>query len=623
MGQQSSQLSEQPRSPTNHSKTLPQASSDQLSSPPRLSTSDLLLKFHKHCLSQLSSIEKSTLSQNVKSFISESEYNPENIQSQTFDALMGLELNYKEFLRFIGISSYIEKDEKLEKLGLLLFKFVSKLRCFPLNDTFQATVTVREVISVLVLVHPEKGSAVRAGVDLESIFYKGLAEQSTLGKESTSGSEEKHQLGSSHEDTHEVSYDHRGIIQWSELISKVKPEEPTSSFISTADLLNIIALILLLHQYNPVTTNFSTAPVLSKGFSEFSHHKMTALSLVKSMSLEITNDNFKDFKLTETDFETTIRTCAPFLLNSEAGLGLGKLLDSLLYSHAQPDRYQDDLNGQTEEHQHPALIAQLSSMLPPTTQWYSSSLHQLYSASKHGYSQRAFESKVLNYTSPTILYLKGPRIMNTDSATQAQSQAYKSFSARYPLFHDEPLPNQTNSDTISYAIYVDQPWRVSNKVGFGSKNVTILQLSPQQRIFHVNDPTCEDLVWFNNQGISFGSALKATSSMVNNVSRGSLLISPTLTHAIFHHLGPSKPYRCLDPRLTYVSYEDRFAIKQFQMIGCGGNKEILEQAKKWEWEKKESERRRYLNKDSFNEDRALLEMAGLVGGYSPNGGSAA
>lgn len=37
---------------------------------------------------------------------------------------------------------------------------------------------------------------------------------------------------------------------------------------------------------------------------------------------------------------------------------------------------------------------------------------------------------------------------------------------------------------VTYAVYIDEPWKVSNKEKFGATNMTIMELTPQQK--HIN-----------------------------------------------------------------------------------------------------------------------------------------
>ena len=76
------------------------------------------------------------------------------------------------------------------------------------------------------------------------------------------------------------------------------------------------------------------------------------------------------------------------------------------------------------------------------------------------------------------------------------------------------------------------------------------------------------------------------------------------------------------PRLLQGSsqdYEDRFLITDLEVWGVGSSKELEEQKKQWDWEKKQAEARQSVNLRSMGEDRALLEMVGLVGNHGSGG----
>ena len=59
-----------------------------------------------------------------------------------------------------------------------------------------------------------------------------------------------------------------------------------------------------------------------------------------------------------------------------------------------------------------------------------------------------------------------------------------------------------------------------------------------------------------------------------------------------------------------------------EVWGCGGDEEAQKQRAAWAWEEREAAARRNVNlgKD-IEADRALLEMAGLVGNHGASGGS--
>lgn len=68
-------------------------------------------------------------------------------------------------------------------------------------------------------------------------------------------------------------------------------------------------------------------------------------------------------------------------------------------------------------------------------------------------------------------------------------------------------------------------------------------------------------------------------------------------------------------------FQDRFRIESLEVWGCGGDDEAKAQAERWAWEEREAEARRRVNLGTgdIDADRALLEMAGLVGGNRSGG----
>jgi predicted mannosyl-3-phosphoglycerate phosphatase (HAD superfamily) len=58
-----------------------------------------------------------------------------------------------------------------------------------------------------------------------------------------------------------------------------------------------------------------------------------------------------------------------------------------------------------------------------------------------------------------------------------------------------------------------------------------------------------------------------------------------------------------------------------EVWGCGGDDEAKAQAARWAWEEREAEARRKVNLGTgdIEADRALLEMAGLVGANRSGG----
>ena len=63
-------------------------------------------------------------------------------------------------------------------------------------------------------------------------------------------------------------------------------------------------------------------------------------------------------------------------------------------------------------------------------------------------------------------------------------------------------------------------------------------------------------------------------------------------------------------------------IREVEVWGCGVDEARDEQKRAWEYERREAERRQNVRiREDLAGDRALLEMAGIIGGSNRSGGS--
>ena len=104
----------------------------------------------------------------------------------------------------------------------------------------------------------------------------------------------------------------------------------------------------------------------------------------------------------------------------------------------------------------------------------------------------------------------------------------------------------------------------------------------------------------------------------------SLLINDSLEYGVFNHDYKARGGAFQTSLVRKYEFQDRFQIESLEVWGCGGDAEAKAQAERWAWEAREAEARRRVNLGSGNveADRALLEMAGLVGA-NQSGGSMA
>ena len=108
----------------------------------------------------------------------------------------------------------------------------------------------------------------------------------------------------------------------------------------------------------------------------------------------------------------------------------------------------------------------------------------------------------------------------------------------------------------------------------------------------------------------------------------SLTIEANLEFAVFRHLVNLSSsndkffHNSQQSHISHEDYEDRFTISTIEVWGLlVSGKELEEQKKQWEWEEKQAEARQNVNIRNLGEERAFLEMAGLVGNHGAAGGS--
>ncbi|CAK7269557.1 Restriction of telomere capping protein 5 [Sporothrix epigloea] len=305
------------------------------------------------------------------------------------------------------------------------------------------------------------------------------------------------------------------------------------------------------------------------------------------------------------------------------------------------------------------ILSQLSFFIPGTSLFRR--LRPLYSGDSDGFSMGSFETRVFNWRAPTILLVKGSRISDRPHGQEA---AFDSALPPRRLPHGNSKPaiatgrsrsSDTDDDeTLIFGAYISQPWRLTHRECFGDSETILFQLSPVHDVFGASTIN-QDYVAFvkpsaGNQhagGIGFGcpsptgTAAQArlkqhqhpASSMEGILPLGplSLMIDANLEFGVMTHdrgratsgapagSGAGGAFHPSAARM--FSFQDRFSISALEVWGCGGDAEAQAQAERWAWEAREAEARRRINLGTgdIEADRALLEMAGLIGGNRSGG----
>ncbi|OBA19594.1 restriction of telomere capping protein 5 [Metschnikowia bicuspidata var. bicuspidata NRRL YB-4993] len=257
---------------------------------------------------------------------------------------------------------------------------------------------------------------------------------------------------------------------------------------------------------------------------------------------------------------------------------------------------------------------------------------ELYIGAQSGFSIRSLELKIFKWQAPTIFLVSGKRLKNK---TIKKNKRYQQFDSEYPRHFrsiEDPRKSwQHENDRVTYAVFVKQPWRNSNKNNFGDEETAIMSILPRLDFFKSKRGllTNGKLIYFNNQGMGVGfgneQPLNKNNTRKHIPGSVSLTIEANLEFAVFRHIvnaGANTPHyfeTSIQNSALHQDYEDRFVITDLEVWGVGSTKELEEQKKQWEWEEKQALARQGVNLRSLGEERAFLEMVGLVGNQGSGG----
>ncbi|POS70524.1 hypothetical protein DHEL01_v211085 [Diaporthe helianthi] len=333
-------------------------------------------------------------------------------------------------------------------------------------------------------------------------------------------------------------------------------------------------------------------------------------------------------------FETVLPVALPFLFQ-----GFNALFGRFVFSKSLDFGKQGghgDKAGEPSPRAAPPLLPDRASIMDSTTLSQLSffipgsslfrRLRLLYSGENDGFSMGSFESKVFNWRAPTILLVRGMRIAGSSGGSEER------FAASLP---PKRFPDGSQSGRLTYGVYISQPWRHSHKECFGDSDTLLFQLQPIHDVFPASTLN-KDYVSFikpgvspTNTGIGVGSPLSPSSSTyrgqsITHLGSVALLLDSSFEFGVFTHDNSSRGGAFKGSVCREFDFQDRFEIESLEVWGCGGDEEAKVQAERWAFEGREAEARRRINLGTgdVEADRALLEMAGLIGG-NRSGGSMA
>lgn len=265
------------------------------------------------------------------------------------------------------------------------------------------------------------------------------------------------------------------------------------------------------------------------------------------------------------------------------------------------------------------ILSQLSFFIKGNTLFRR--LRPLYLGADAGFSLGSIEQKAFNWRAPSILLVSGTRLSSIPSGSRERAFAANLPPKRFP---DGASGNNSKAKVILGA-YIDVPWKHTYKEAIGSSEMLLFQLSPVHEVFRASTLST-DYLTFTKTGIGLGCPppkAKNVSGMSSHTALGpvSLMLDSSLEFGVFTH--DSTGGGSFHPSQTRKSdWQDRFEIESLEIWGCGGDEEAERQRAAWAFEEREAEARKSvkMGKD-IEADRALLEMAGLVGNHNSSGGS--
>ncbi|KAJ4329229.1 Restriction of telomere capping protein 5 [Fusarium piperis] len=246
----------------------------------------------------------------------------------------------------------------------------------------------------------------------------------------------------------------------------------------------------------------------------------------------------------------------------------------------------------------------------------------LYSGNDAGFSMGSFQTKVFNWQAPTLLLVSGTRLSDIPEGGQETA-----FAASLPT---KRFPHGSKSGQLTFGVYVREPWKHTHRECFGDSDTVLFQLEPIHDVFPASTIN-KDYVTFtkapaHHPMLSFGcphphpSQAHRKTDMLH-LGPVSLTLDDSFEFAVFNHDFTSRGGAFRSSSVRKFDFQERFQIESLEVWGCGGDAEARAQAERWAWEEREAEARRKINLGTgdIEADRALLEMAGLIGGARSGG----
>ncbi|KAK4136250.1 hypothetical protein BT67DRAFT_236985 [Trichocladium antarcticum] len=336
-------------------------------------------------------------------------------------------------------------------------------------------------------------------------------------------------------------------------------------------------------------------------------------------------------------FNTVIPASLPLLFNGFTALFEHFLFSKSLDLHKHKDNQPEPSTPPPEKRppvladtgsiMNPNILSQISFFIPGSSLFRQ--LRLLYSGDEDGFSMGSFETKVFNWRAPTILLVSGTRL--PDEETHQITGAASSFLASLPSKRFPPGSGDKDERLI-FGAYLNPPWKHTHRECFGDEDTLLFQLRPTHDVFRASTLN-KDYASFTKPsasaplgGVSFGcpppqptQAYRRSSMM--SLGPVSLALDNSFEFGCFTHNYTSQGGAFQTSVARKFDFQERFEVSSIEVWGCGGDEEAKHQAERWAWEAREAEARRKINLGTgdIEADRALLEMAGLIGANRSGG----
>lgn len=511
-------------------------------------------------------------------------------------------------------------------VGNLIFKSVAFLAAFPFVSTLApAPLTLSNLIKVIAFYNGKYRGLLSAQYNFSKLLFMSFATYENAGylnEQKKEGGNEKGEdiIADDEGDEDLIMYTMEDVESWDEfrVVQGLERMDMAQYSIGARDMCHIVTFLLAFANYKShesmdlyVQSHVATKKSIDRYFER-------AVDMLRTMNPNITMKTLDEHKIMYPQFKSALDVAYPYLFQS-----LGLVFDQFLY--AKKDK--KDSSALTEHLNskllHSPQMAQLCALLGHDQVY--GKLMKLYMGSESGYSMRSFESKVFKWAAPTLVIVSGTVVSPDDHS--AMRKAFDQLIPPTRMLSGKKLTETglfKPGTRVVFGAVVDSPWKVSNKESFGDSSCLLYQLSPMQDIFPPSRIK-KHYAYFCNVspgGIGFGSLPPKTmgSRTTFRPDNVSLTLEESFEYGTFRHLGGGGSFyqSLVHPQ---AEYEVRFAITGLEVWGYGGKDDLDEQKKKWEWEEREAQYRQNVNIGNYEDNRALLEMAGLVGNHGSSGGS--